>query len=181
MEQEIKRHLAYEKFLRGLSVVQLKDIIKKYNLKTKIRMTGTKIMPDGKKTITILNKDDLIREIKKHTSRTEDGYIILLDNHLDNNNIVTKQIIDPKENLMNLKRQLSKLQNEVLLGEEVFVKNKPEKGYENYLKKKKEMLALFKKIEMIQFERKKVKQIQKEKKKLEIPTEDQIRKAMGLF
>jgi len=177
MEQEIKRHLAYEKFLRGLSVLQLKDIIKKYNLKTKIRMTGTKIMPDGTKTITILNKDDLIREIKKHTSRTEDGYIILLDN----DNIVTKQIIDPKENLMKLKRQLGKLQNEVLLGEEVFVKNKPEKGYENFLKKKKDMLALFKKIEMIQFERKKVKQIQKEKKKLEIPTEDQIRKAMGLF
>jgi len=177
MEQEIKRHLAYEKFLRGLSVLQLKDIIKKYNLKTKIRMTGTKIMPDGTKTITILNKDDLIREIKKHTSRTEDGYIILLDN----DNIVTKQIIDPKENLMKLKRQLGKLQNEVLLGEEVFVKNKPEKGYENFLKKKKDMLALFKKIEMIQFERKKVKQIEKEKKKLEIPTEDQIRKAMGLF
>jgi len=177
MEQEIKRHLAYEKFLRGLSVLQLKDIIKKYNLKTKIRMTGTKIMPDGTKTITILNKDDLIREIKKHTSRTEDGYIILLDN----DNIVTKQIIDPKENLMKLKRQLGKLQNEVLLGEEVFVKNKPEKGYENFLKKKKDMLALFKKIEMIQFERKKVKQNEKEKKKLEIPTEDQIRKAMGLF
>ncbi|NCX06399.1 MAG: hypothetical protein EBW68_11575, partial [Actinobacteria bacterium] len=127
--------------------------------------------------LTILNKDDLIREIKKHTSRTEDGYIILLDN----DNIVTKQIIDPKENLMKLKRQLGKLQNEVLLGEEVFVKNKPEKGYENFLKKKKDMLALFKKIEMIQFERKKVKQIEKEKKKLEIPTEDQIRKAMGLF
>jgi len=176
MEQEIKRNLAYEKFLRGLSMVQLKDIIKKYNLKTKIRMTGTKIMPDGKKTTTILNKDDLVREIKKHTSRTDDGFIILLDN----DNIITKEIIDPKENLNNLKRKLSRLQDEVMLGEQVFVKNKPEKGYENFLKKKKEMAALFKKIELIKSERKKVKQIEKGKKKLEIPTEDEIRRAMGL-
>ncbi len=177
MEQEIKRNLAYEKFLRGLSIVQLKDIIKKYNLKTKIRMTGTKVMPDGKKTTTILNKNDLVREIKKHTSRTDDGFIILLDD----DNIVTKEIVDQNENLMILKRKLNRLQDEILLGEEVFVKNKPEKGYENFLKKKKEMTALFKRVEQIKNQRKKVKQIEKGKKKLEIPTEDEIRKAMGLF
>lgn len=176
MEQEIKNHIAYEKFLRKLSVVQLKDIINKFNLKSKIKMTGTKVMPDGLQTITVLNKDDLVREIKKHTLRNDDGFIILKD---VNDNVIQKEVINLKENLNVLKKKLSRLQNEVILGDEVL--DKRDKDYDNFLKKKKEMIDLFKKIELIQFERKKVKQIQKEKKKLEIPTEDEIRRAMGLF